>query len=80
VIASAEAAADVRELRVDARGLERCARIAEEECNGFGSLVWRLHAEHELETFAPAVIPGESTLRLEEHGIDGLRLELTVQH
>ncbi len=49
MVAPAEAAAHIGELRVDARRLEGRARLAEHEGDGLGGLVRRLHAEHELE-------------------------------
>ena len=44
-----------------------------------GGFVRRLHAEHELEVLGTRVVPGEPAFRLEEHRVDGLRLELVVE-
>ena len=63
VVAPAEAAADIGELRVDARRLERRARPCRaDSAIDLRRLVGRLHAEHELELAAVAVVPGEAAL------------------
>jgi hypothetical protein len=80
VVAAAEAAADIRELGVDARRLERRAGFAQEVRERLRGLVWRLHAEHELEVIAARVVPSKSAFRLEKHRIDRLGLEFAVQH
>ena len=80
VIASAEAAAKMSEIGVDARRLERRARLAEQIGDSIGRLVRRLHAEHEFELSRFRAVPGEPAFRLEEHRIDGLRLELAIEH
>ena len=80
MVASAESAADIGKLGVDARRLERRARLAQQVRDRFSGLVGRLHAEHELEVLSPAVVPGEAAFRLEKHRIDGLRFEFAVEH
>ena len=80
MVASAESAADMREMRVDARRLEGVASFTQKECDRVRGLVRRLHAEHELEVLAAPVVPGETAFRLEEHRVHGLRLEFAVQH
>ena len=65
---------------LDMRRLERSLCFVEHIRERFGGVVGRLHAEHELEILSPAVVPGEPAFRLEKHRVDGLRLELTVQH
>src|SRR4051794_38997514 len=49
MVASAEAAADIGELRVDPRRLEGGFRLAEQMCNRFRRFIRRLHAKHEFE-------------------------------
>src|SRR5262249_61272105 len=69
VVASAEAAADIGELRVDARRLEGGAGFAQKERDGFQVLERRLHPEHELEVLAARVVPGETAFRLKKHRV-----------
>src|SRR6202011_3315664 len=66
VVASAEPAADIGELRVDARRLERGAGLAEKERDRRRGLVGRLHAEYELELIRLLIVPGETAFRLEK--------------
>ena len=80
MIASAEAAAHIGELTVDAGGLERRARPAQHERDRLRDLVGRLHAEHDLEALGAGVVPGDPAFRLEKHRIDRLGFELAVQH
>jgi hypothetical protein len=62
------------------RRLERSPRVAQHICKCFSGLVRRLHAEHQLQTFAADVEPGDAALRLKKHRIDGLGFEFAVQH
>ncbi len=80
MVAAAEAAAHIGELRVDARRLEGRARLAQHERDRLRDLVRRLHPEHEFEILAAGVVPGDAAFRLEKHRIDGLGLELAIQH
>ena len=80
VVAPAEAAAHVGEVRVDAGRLEGSTGFAEHEGDGLGRVVRRLHAEHELELAAVAAEPGEAGFGLQEHRVDRLRLELAIEH
>ena len=80
VIAPAEAAADIGKLRVDAPGLERRARFAQEIGDRLRRLVRGLHAEHELEGAVARVIPDEPTLGLEKHRVHRLGLEFALEH
>ena len=75
MVAPAKAAADIGELGVDARRLERSAGLAEQERDRLGGLVGRLNAEHEFEFAVLGVVPAETAFRLEKHRIDGLGLE-----
>ena len=52
MIASAETAAHIGELRVDARRFVRGVGFAEQEGDRFGGIVGRLHADHEFEVLA----------------------------
>jgi len=69
MVASAESAADIGELSVDARRLESSAGFAQKERDGFRVLERRLHPEHELEVLAARVVPGDAAFRLEKHGV-----------
>ena len=80
MVASAEAAADIGEISVDARRLEGGAGFAQKVRDRFRGLVWRLHPDHELEGFAAHVVPGDAALRLEKHRVDRLGLEFAIQH
>src|ERR1700730_9004516 len=80
VIASAEAAAHICKLRVDAFGLEWGARFTQEVCDRLSRLIGGLYADDELEGAAPGVIPGEPTLGLEKHRVHRLGLEFALEH
>jgi hypothetical protein len=80
MIASAESAAHIGKMRFDVRRLERIPRVAEHIGELFSGVVWRLHAEHELKILGARIVPAEPAFRLEEHRIDGLRLEFAVEH
>jgi len=80
VVAPAEAAADIGELRVDAVRPERSVRLAKKIRDRLGGFERRLHAEHQLELACFFVVPAEAGFRLEKHRIDRLRLEFAVEH
>jgi hypothetical protein len=80
MIASAETAAHIGELHVDARWLVRGVGFAEQEGDRLGSLIGRLHTDDELKVLAASVVPSKSAFRLEKHRVDRLRLKLPLQH
>src|ERR1700682_2098723 len=80
MVASAETAAYIGELRVDAGGLERRTSFSQQERNRLRGLVGRLNAEHELKFIALPVVPAETTFRLKKHRVNGLGLEGAVEH
>ena len=80
VIASAEAAAHIGKLRVDARRLKRRMGFAQQVCDRLRGLIRRLHANDELEGVAAGVMPGQTALGLEKHWIHRLGLEFALQH
>ena len=78
VIAAAEAAAERREMRIDALRLERRFGLAEEISEPFRDLIRRLDADNQFENLRPVIVPGEAALGLERHGVHGLGIELAV--
>jgi hypothetical protein len=80
MVASAETAAHIGELRVDARRLVRGVGFAKQEDNRFRGIVGRLNADHEFKILAAWIVPGKTAFRLEKHRIRRLRLELPLQH
>jgi hypothetical protein len=70
VIASAETAAAVGEIVIDACRLEGRLRIAEQIGDRFRRFVRRLHAHNKFEVLAVRVIPGKAAFRFEKHWID----------
>jgi hypothetical protein len=80
MVAAAEAAAHIGEMRVDPLRPDVAAGFAEEGGDRFGRLLRGLDADHELHHPPGVVVPGESRLGLEEHRIDGLGLEAALEH
>jgi hypothetical protein len=80
VVASAESAAAIGKIGVDASRFEGRLGVAEQICERARGFVGRLHADNELEVLAAGVIPGKAAFRLESHRVDRLRLEFAVQH
>ena len=80
VIASAESAADIGEMRIDMRRLVCGLGFAEQIRDRFSRLVGRLHADHQFEILAAGVVPSEAAFRLEKHRVNGLSFELPLQH
>ena len=80
VIASAKSTPDIGELSVYGRRLERRLGFAQKKSNRSGGLVRRLHAQHQLEILAGGIVPRETAFRLEKQRVNGLGLELAVEH
>ena len=80
VVAPSEAAAHIGEVGLDVLGLERGLGLAQQGGDRLRALVGRLDAEHEFQLAALAVVPAETAFGLEEHRVDRLGLEASVQH
>src|SRR5262245_5102416 len=80
MVATAESAAAIGEIVVDAGRPDGRLRIAEQISDRLRGLVRRLHADDKLEVFAARVVPSKAAFRLEKHRIDGLCFEFALEH
>ena len=80
VIAAAEAAADIGELGIDARRLERARGPRRADARSTPRLVGRLHAEHEFEAFAVRGCTRRGRFPARETSDRRLGLEFAIEH
>ena len=80
MVASAESAAAIGRIGVDAHWLHGRLGLAEQICDRAGDLEGRLRADDKLEGLARPIEPGKAAFRLEKHRVDRLGLEFAVQH